>query len=417
MSEGPLGIYLHVPFCRTRCRYCDFYRVGANAERIAAYLEALDSEIRDWPGPTKPEVDSIFFGGGTPSLLDPGQIADLLMRLRARFDVLPGAEISLEANPSDLDRARLEGYREAGIDRLSLGAQSFVDRELTLLGRRHDADDVDRTFDLARAAGFDNVSLDLMLAVPGQTTAGLHRSVERAIDLDPEHLSLYLLEVHERSEMDFLRRSRPRLFPGEEAQRSRYLWTSERLQAAGYEHYEISNFSRPGRACRHNLKYWTCRETLGFGPAAHSLFGGHRWRQRPDLDGYIARPGRLEPVPCDLEEERLFLGLRLDRGVELSRLAAWLKGGESVVEERLQRLERFVERRDDRLRLRAEGRVVSTAVIAELLEPPGRVGRTGSLSGAARSDRSRSAPRPAARRPAPSSEPGGGRPSPPRRAH
>jgi oxygen-independent coproporphyrinogen-3 oxidase len=362
-----LGLYVHVPFCRTRCRYCDFYRVGENRERQALFLEALRREIAEdtrcagWP------ADTVFLGGGTPSLLAPAEVAALLADLDRRFPFAADAEITLEANPSDLDPQRLTAYR-AAVNRLSLGVQSFADRELRLLGRRHDAERASGCVGWARAAGFDNLSLDLMLAVAGQTRASLRRSVERAVDLAPDHLSLYLLEVHARSEMDFLRRERPGLFPGEEEQRWRYLEAADLLAAAGYEHYEISNFCRPGKAARHNLKYWRCEPFLGFGPAAHSQVGERRWRHAPDLAAYLADPLAVEEQPCDPAAERVFLGLRLAEGVPEEAVAEAAGFSQSALDERLRRLAPFVERKAGRLRLSREGVLVSNAVLAELVD-------------------------------------------------
>ncbi len=373
MSE-PLGIYIHVPFCRTRCRYCDFYRVGANPERLRLFLTALQREIAGlaaaWRGR---DVETIFFGGGTPSLLTPAEIADVLARLAAVFRVRADAEVTAECNPSDLAPEKLAAYRAAGLNRLSLGVQSFCDRELRLLGRRHDARRAGECVEWARAAGFDNLSLDLMLAIPAQTAASFRRSLDRAVELEPDHLSLYLLEVHAGSEIDFLRRERPRLFPGEEAQRRRYLLAADRLRRAGYEHYEVSNFCRPGRAARHNLRYWRCEPYLGLGPAAHSQVDGRRFRHPPDLAAYLRDPLRREEQGCDLAQERAFLGLRLAAGVTLETIEQASGADRAELERRLAALGELVARPPGRVRLTAEGFVVSNAVLAELLaEPAGR---------------------------------------------
>ncbi len=362
-----LGLYVHVPFCRTRCRYCDFYRVGENGERQARFLAALRREIAGLEAYSGRAVDTVFFGGGTPSLLAAGQVAEVLAQLADRFALDARVEVTLEANPSDLDRERLRALRAAGVNRLSVGVQSFNDRELRLLGRRHDAARAASVVTAARAAGFDNLSLDLMLAIAGQTEASFARSLERAVALAPDHLSLYLLEVHERSEMDLLRRERPRLFPGEEAHRRRYLRTAERLTAAGYRHYEISNFAHPGRECRHNLKYWRSEPYLGLGPAAHSAVDGRRFRHAPDLEAYVADPLRVEELASDPRSERVFLGLRLDSGVSQTEVLAGAGLEPRELARRLARLEPFVEARDGRIRLTREGFLVSNAVLAELL--------------------------------------------------
>jgi putative oxygen-independent coproporphyrinogen III oxidase len=372
--SAAIGVYLHVPFCRTRCRYCDFYRVGENGPRQASFLDALHREIDGWPAHHGRAVDSIFFGGGTPSLLTPEQIARVVAHLGQRFAVAADAEITAECNPSDLSPERLAAYRAAGLNRLSLGVQSLSDRELRLLGRRHHAERARDCVRWAREAGFDNLSLDLMLAIPGQTEASFARTLEGAIALEPDHLSLYLLEVHAQSEMDFLRRERPRLFPGEEAQRRRYLRAADRLTEVGFSHYEISNFCRPGRESRHNLKYWRCDDFLGLGPAAHSCMEGRRFRHPPDLEAYLANPGAVEAMPCDLESERVFLGLRLSEGVaelDVAR-AARLEPPEFAA--KLRRLAPFLASRDGRLRLTSEGRLVSTPVLADLLAAAPPVG-------------------------------------------
>jgi len=365
VSES-LGVYVHVPFCRTRCRYCDFYRVGENRPRMDRFVDALEREIAGWSALHGRRIETLFFGGGTPSLLEPEEIGRIIDRLADQFDLAPDAEVTAEANPSDLDPDRLRRLRAAGVNRLSVGVQSFVDRELGLLGRRHGASDAARVLDEARRAGFENLSLDLMIGVPAQTDGSFAFSLERAIALEPDHVSLYLLEVHEGSEIDFLRRERPRLFAGEEALRRRYLRMRDRLTAAGFRHYEISNFARSGHECRHNLRYWRCEPWLGLGPAAHSFVDGRRFRHPPDLDAWLAAPGEIEPLPVDVTAERVFLGLRLEEGID----ASWLDAtGVTPVERerRLARLSGFVAREGDRLRLTPEGYLVSNAVLAELL--------------------------------------------------
>jgi oxygen-independent coproporphyrinogen-3 oxidase len=365
--SAAIGIYLHVPFCRTKCRYCDFYRVGENGPRQASFLDALHREIDGWSAHHGRAVDTVFFGGGTPSLLTAEQIAHVIDHLGQRFAVAADAEITAESNPSDLSPERLGAYRAAGLNRLSLGVQSLSDRELRLLGRRHDAERARDCVRWAREAGFDNLSLDLMLAIPGQTEASFARTLEGAIALEPDHLSLYLLEVHAQSEMDFLRRERPRLFPGEEAQRRRYLRAADRLTEVGFSHYEISNFCRPGRESRHNLKYWRCDDFLGLGPAAHTCMDARRFRHPPDLEAYLRDPCEVESMPCDLESERVFLGLRLSEGVAESEVARAARLSGADFDGELDRLAPFLVRAGGRVRLTQEGRLVSNAVLSELL--------------------------------------------------
>lgn len=362
-----LGLYVHVPFCLTRCRYCDFYRVGEDPGRRSRFLLALEEEIagRDaWHGR---RAETVFLGGGTPSLLAPAQVEGLLVALARRFPFAVDAEVTLEANPSDLDPERLAGYRRAGITRLSLGVQSLNDRELRLLGRRHDARRARRVVRQAREAGFDNVSLDLMLAVPGQTRGSLRTTVEGALALAPDHLSAYLLEIHPGSEIDGLLRRRPALFPGTEAQRRAYALLAELAEAAGLAQYEVSSFARPGRESRHNLRYWRRLDTLGFGPSAHSQVGPARWRNPPDLVAYLADPLRVEELGSAPREEELFLGLRLAEGVPVRRLAALLGREMDELRPALERLSPWLEVASGRARLNREGFLLSNEVLTELL--------------------------------------------------
>ncbi len=365
-EESGLGLYLHVPFCRTRCRYCDFYRVGENRGRMDRFLVALHREIDGWTEYHGRPVDSIFLGGGTPSLLEPAEIGEVLGHLRERFPTRPEVEVTAEANPSDLTPERLGGLRAAGVNRLSIGVQSFVDRELQLIGRRHDAARAETVFRQAQEAGFERLSIDLMIGIPGQTDGSFAASLGRALELAPDHLSLYLLEVHPGSEIDGLRRNRPRLFAGEEAQRRRYLQMRRRLLAAGYRHYEISNFARPGQECRHNLRYWRCEDWLGLGPAAHSAIDARRFRHLPDLERWIAAPLEVEELPADRASERVFLGLRLEEGIDPALLTA--TGLDPTdLETRIARLSDFVEHHNGRIRLTPEGYLLSNPVLAELL--------------------------------------------------
>jgi oxygen-independent coproporphyrinogen-3 oxidase len=361
-----LGIYFHVPFCRTRCRYCDFYRVGENRERMTEFRVAVAAEIEGWRALHGRAVETIFFGGGTPSLLEPEEIGGLISGIDRHFRLAGDVEISAEANPSDLTPERLRALRAAGVNRLSIGIQSFVDRELSLLGRRHDAAHASRVVHEAAETGFGRLSIDLMVGIPGQTDGSFAASLARAVALPCEHMSLYLLEVHAGSELDFLRRERPRLFAGEEASRRRYLRMREVLRAAGFEHYEISNFARPGGECRHNLRYWHCRDWLGLGPSAHSFVDGRRFRHPANLQAWLADPMAVESVAAEPALERVFLGLRLAEGIE----ERWIEEAGipmRAIGERLERLRPFFEREDGRLRLTPEGFLVSNAVLAELL--------------------------------------------------
>ena len=338
-----------------------------NAAKMELFLGAFEREVEGTPAPAGRVVDTIFFGGGTPSLLTADQVARALDRLAERFVLSPACEISLEANPSDLSPERLRALRRAGVTRLSLGVQSLCDRELGLLGRRHGAERARDCVRWARESGFDNLSLDLMLGIPGQTAASFRRTVESAIELDTDHVSVYILEVHPGSEIDGLRRSRRGLFPSEEAQCRRYEWLARRLPAAGLRQYEISNYARPGAECRHNLKYWRRQDFLGFGPSAHSCLGARRWCRPADLKAYLADPLAAEEQASDPVEEAVFLSLRLAEGLALESLASLLALDCETVTARARSLEPLLEVVDGRVRFSVPGFLVSNAVLTEVL--------------------------------------------------
>ncbi|MBV9925323.1 MAG: radical SAM family heme chaperone HemW [Acidobacteria bacterium] len=323
------GIYIHVPFCRSRCSYCDF-ATGAFEEALAAnYVAALAREIESFdPQGLSREVDTVYFGGGTPSLLKPAQVARVLEAVRGKFDVDEGAEVTLEMNPGTVTPERLHALRGAGVNRASFGAQTFDDRELKRLGRTHTADDTRKTFAELRAAGFDNISFDLIAGLPRQTLAGWERNLEEALALRPEHLSLYLLEVHEGTPLAEQIRQGRYAVPDPDLAAEMYRVMVERAHAAGYEQYEISNFCLPGRESRHNLKYWTGAPFYGFGNSAHSFDGRRtRWSNERDARAYsklIEERGDAVVSREELDErgagaEALFLGLRLlSKGVDLA---------------------------------------------------------------------------------------------------
>ena len=319
----PAGLYIHIPFCRSRCSYCDFatglYESGL-AER---YVRALCDEINSAPV-AGAYVDTIYFGGGTPSLLAPSQLDEILLALNGKFGVDRASEITLEINPGSITVDKLRDFRNLGINRASFGAQTFDDRELAKLGRSHTASDARRTFRDLRTAGFDNVSFDLIAGLPGQTLAGWQRNVDEALELQPEHLSFYLLEVHSGTPLaqHIARGLQP--VPDDDLAAVMYEWMLERAVSAGYEHYEISNLCRPGFQSRHNTKYWTGEPYFGFGCSAHSYDGAmQRWSNHRDVLKYVESVEQgFSPIDeeqiltaSDIRAESLFLGLRLMRGV------------------------------------------------------------------------------------------------------
>ena len=342
-----LGLYLHVPFCAAICNYCNFNRGLFDEALKRQYVEAIVEEVRRM-GDGAP-ADTIFFGGGTPSMLEPAEVARIVAACRESFDVSPDAEITLEANPESATPERLAGFREAGINRLSFGVQSFRDDELRRLSRLHTADRARAAMGEARAAGFHNISLDLMMWLPQQSVADWLWSVEALIEAGPEHASLYLLEVYPNAPLrDAMARARWSLAPDDDAAEM-YLQGLEKLDAAGYTQYEISNVARDGRESRHNLKYWTDGEWLGFGPGAHSTRGGERWRNVSATADYVAAVAGGGPVAAerrilsrqDAAEEALFMGLRLARGLDVELVKS--KYGIEVWHQYGDELDRFVD--------------------------------------------------------------------------
>ena len=323
-----LGLYLHIPFCSAICNYCNFNRGLFDEGQKTRYVDALVAHIVRGPerAALQPAAaDTIYFGGGTPSLLDPSEVARIISACRDAFDVAADAEITLEANPESVDPARLAALREAGVSRLSFGVQSFRDAELRRLSRLHDAGRARAALAEARAAGFDNISLDLMMWLPEQRVDDWLASVDAAITASPDHLSLYLLEVYPNAPLkDDMARARWSQAPDDDAA-TMYVTAMERLEAAGYRQYEISNVAKPGRESRHNLKYWTDGEWLGFGCGAHGTIGGVRSKNVSGIDEYIDRVSQGIPVasevrrmdPAERLGDVLFTGLRLTSGIDL----------------------------------------------------------------------------------------------------
>jgi oxygen-independent coproporphyrinogen-3 oxidase len=365
-----LGLYLHIPFCSAICNYCNFNRGLFDASLKQRYVEALVREItaaasdtrgrestleaegrdrsvpgeRGWgPASTRESrplggassapthsrsADTVFFGGGTPSLLEPSEVARIIAACEDTFELARDREITLEANPESVTEERLAAYRAAGVNRLSFGVQSFRDAELKRLSRLHGADRARAAFAEARRAGFDNVSLDLMMWLPGQRVGEWLESIDAAIALAPEHLSLYMLEVYPNAPLkDEMARAGSSQAPDEDAA-AMYLTAMERLDAAGLEQYEISNVARSGRRARHNLKYWTDGEWLGFGCGAHSTRGGARWKNVASTEEYIARVQAGQETAIEVRQlpraeqlgDALFTGLRLSQGIDLAEI-------------------------------------------------------------------------------------------------
>lgn len=332
-----MELYLHIPFCARKCGYCDFLSGPADKETQRQYMEALFQEVRqvgqksELPPQYAKEtagsrVTSVFIGGGTPSLVEPGWIEALLAEIRAAFSLEEGAEITLEANPGTLSAQKLRRYRGAGINRLSMGLQSMDNTELERIGRIHTREEFLSNYYWAREAGFSNINVDLMSALPGQTALSWEETLRQTAALGPEHISAYSLIVEEGTPFWELYGSRPWLLPSEEEDREMYHRTKTLLEAAGYERYEISNYARPNAECTHNIGYWTRIPYLGLGLGASSFYGGQRFSNTREMTRYLAA-AKTEDMPerirentefltrQDAMEEFMFLGLRLTRGI------------------------------------------------------------------------------------------------------
>ena len=318
------GIYIHIPFCKTRCSYCDFATGIYETDLAERYVQALIAEIRRSPN-LHHQVDTVYFGGGTPSMLSPRQIERILSTVLERFDVDAAAEVTMEINPGSVTKTGLIDFRQAGINRASFGAQTFDDSELARLGRSHTSADTLSTFESLREARFDNISFDLIAGLPGQTILQWQANVERSLQLRPEHLSFYLLEVHAATPLaqHIERGIQPK--PDEDLAGEMYQSMLERACEVGYEHYEISNLCLPNYESRHNMKYWIAAPYYGFGCSAHSFDGrACRWSNERDVVRYVEsietnQSPVVEKHELSREERRaeaIFLGMRLMRGVD-----------------------------------------------------------------------------------------------------
>ena len=373
----PAGIYIHVPFCVKKCRYCDFYSITDFSLR-SDFTDALIREIKMAPDPGP--ADSLYIGGGTPSVLDPAEIERVVAAVLERFSFNPDSEITLEVNPGTVDEEKLPGFKAAGINRLNLGIQSFNKEALVFLGRIHTAEDSTRAVEAARTAGFDNLGLDLIYGLPGQTAEELQRDLEKAAAFNPEHLSCYLL-TYEKGTPLYKDREKGVVLPLPESRAADlFSLTRDLLGHLGYEQYEISNFARcKAYRSRHNRKYWTFAPYIGLGPAAHSFLEPKRYWNHRDLGEYLADLANGS-LPVEAKEtldksqqmiEAVYLGLRQTRGIPVpdfnKRFAVEFK---TLFEPALSDpgLKKLLEVREDFCRLTPQGMLVMDTVVARLVD-------------------------------------------------
>lgn len=384
MADKSLELYVHIPFCVRKCEYCDFLSAPAGADTQQEYVRNLLLEIEQkGVRCTDYEVTTIFFGGGTPSILKAGWIADILNAIHRNFKVRKDAEITIECNPGTLTFEKLSIYKSAGINRISVGLQSASDAELRELGRIHTYEDFLKSYDLIRKKGFSNVNIDLMAALPGQTLKSYEQTLRRVLALKPEHISAYSLIIeegtpfYEKYEADELLREKgekPQMLPSEETERLMYERTKELLFAHGYERYEISNYARRGYACRHNIGYWRRENYLGFGLGSASLLENERFHNTTDLTDYLGGDYlAYEQEKLDKKsqmEEFMFLGLRMTEGISTEcfrqtfGLTVELVYG-PVLEQQI--ADQLLRKEDGRIFLTERGLDVSNYVMAQFL--------------------------------------------------
>ena len=376
--EQTLGLYIHIPFCRSKCQYCDFYSLSGSEARMDEYQMALLAHLAESAPHAKAyTVDTVYFGGGTPSYFGDKRLTELLKLIKKQFRLDQNAEITLEANPDSVDFKMLKRLRRAGFNRISLGLQSADDAQLANLGRPHTFAQAKQAVEWTRKAKFDNVSLDLIYGLPGQTLEGWQDTVEQALSLNPNHISAYGLKVEEGTPL-YRRVEQGEIMPDDDMQADCYLWTVDRLAQAGYGQYEISNFAKQGKHSRHNWKYWMTDPYMGFGPGAHSDFGGRRYSFVRNLNDYIK--GVLEGGPIVDEDdeipikersgEYLMLRLRTTRGIEEWEYRRTYFMNFAPIEEHLNRFAAhgLAVQTNGRWHLTAKGFLLSNGIISTLLE-------------------------------------------------
>ena len=391
LTDEPISLYVHIPFCETKCPYCDFNTYAAIEPLMPSYVAALQSEIALWGRLLhSPQVHTVFFGGGTPSYLPATDIRHTMDTVRSAFDLAADAEITLEANPGDFSDAKLAAYLDCGINRLSIGVQSFDDGLLRTLGRRHSAEDANQAYRQAFDAGFDNISIDLMYGLPHQTIEHWQHTLQQALELSPPHISMYCLTLEGGTPMERWVEQGTMPEPDADLAADMYLMAQDEMRSAAYRHYEISNWALNGRRSEHNLTYWRNKPYLGVGPGAHSYLNGYRFNAIKPPREYISRMQETTAVnseaPIDLligsvpivdeiekidktleMAETMMMGLRLDEGISIAafnrRFGASPHSVYADTLNELQRLE-LLHTQDGALRLTPRGRMLGNEVFS-----------------------------------------------------
>ena len=370
----PLGLYLHIPFCKSKCRYCDFCSYPARTEEtVAAYVDRLCKDLTERGKHCGDyTVDTVYLGGGTPTLLTPAQLALIAETVAKSYRLADDCEFTAECNPTTGDKDLFREMRAAGYNRLSVGLQSAKEDELRTLGRLHTYEGFLRTWEQARDAGFANMSADVMFGIPHQTAESFRKTLELVMEAEPEHLSAYALTVEVGTPLERMIPSLP--MPDEDAVSEMYLGMIDLLAEGGLEHYEISNFAKKGYRSRHNCKYWNVEEYLGFGPAAYSDLGGERFGNRRDLEGYLRGEDiiaeRTRPSLRERENEYVMLRMRLSEGLDTRAFAKRFGHGAENFRERLAKYESggFVRRTENGMAFTPRGFLVSNAILSEVVD-------------------------------------------------
>lgn len=355
----PVGLYIHIPFCVKKCHYCDFYSVALTDGFKREYKKRLIEEIKQWGAKLGRPIDTIYFGGGTPSLFAK-ELPEIMNAIKGSFEICDNAEITMEMNPADNSEEMLNFALEAGVNRLSIGAQSGNNEELKTLGRRHTVEQTVKTVKLSRNLGFNNISLDIMLGLPCSNNKTLEKSLEFITDLKPEHISAYILKIEENT---VFHKIYDTLFlPDDDKTAEQYLQMCEYLEIKGYEHYEISNFAKPQRTSCHNLKYWNLDDYLGIGPGAHSFLDGKRFYYERNLTSFL---NGVSPIPDGIggtKEEQIMLALRLKEGLKVDFNPRLFNKCKLLEKNALLTVD------DNRIILTDKGMLLSNSIITEIME-------------------------------------------------